>query len=120
MEHHVYPSEFALLLVWLTAPAQAAMLLVLSVWNINRGGFGRAFRFRSVVVLIAAYLLAAVLTAPIWLMLPHVMLPPQVLPDTWPSLPPLAFAPAWISCFAVGLGTWFVMRTWLSVSLPNQ
>ena len=119
MEHHVYPSEFALLLVWLTAPAQGVMLLVLSVCNIIRGAFGRAFRFRSVLFLIAAYLLAAALTVPIWLMLPHAMLPRQVLPDSWPSLPPLAFAPAWISCFAVGLGTWFVMRTWVSVSLPN-
>ena len=91
------------------------MLLVLVSWTVVRGVLASAFRFRSVLVLIVAYFLALALTVPVWLMLPHAMLPRQVLPDRWPSLPPLAFAPAWISCSAVGLGTWFVMRKWWSV-----
>jgi hypothetical protein len=119
MNHHIYPSELALLLVWLTAPAQVVMILALSLLSGIRRTFGKPFRFRSVLVLIVAYMSALALTLPIWLLLPHAMLPRSVLPDSWPSLPPLAFAPAWISCSTVGFGVWFVMRRWLHVSLPN-
>jgi hypothetical protein len=89
------------------------MLLVLSLLGGIRGTFGRPFRFRSVSLLIAAYMSALALTLPVWLLLPRAMLPPSVLPDSWPSLPPLAFAPAWIACFTAGFGAWFVMRRWL-------
>lgn len=119
MDHHIYPSELAMLLVWLTAPAQVVMLLVLSLLGGIRGTFARPFRFRSLLLLVAAYMGVLALTLPVWLLLPHAMLPPSVLPDSWPSLPPLAFAPAWIACSTVGLGSWFVMRRWLHVSLPN-
>jgi len=119
MEHQIFPWELAYLLAWLTAPAQAVMLVVLSLMGSSRGAFSRPFRFRSVAVLIAAYIAALVLAVPVWLLLPLALLPPSVLPDSWPSLPPLGFAPAWIGCFTVGLGAWFVMRRWLRVSLPN-
>lgn len=115
MDHYIYPSEFALLLVWLTAPPQVVMLIVLSVLGFIRGAFASVFRLRSVVILIAAYLLALVLTVPVWLVLPYELLPPEVLPDGWPSLPPLSFAPAWMACSVVGSGTWVVLRKWLCI-----
>jgi len=113
MDHQIYPSEAAILLMWLTAPAHVVMLVVLSVLGGIRGTFAGPFRFRFVLALIAAYLTALVLTVPVWLLLPLAMLPPSVLPESWPSLPPLAFAPAWIACCAVGLCAWFVLRRWL-------
>jgi hypothetical protein len=119
MDHYIYRSEFTLLLVWLTAPAQFVMLLVLSLLGGIRGTFARPFRSRFVLVLIAAYMCALALTVPVWLLLPRTMVPPSVLPDSWPSLPPLAFAPAWISCSTAGLGAWFIIGRWLHVSLPN-
>ena len=87
--NQIHPSEFAILLMWLTA--------------------ARPFRFRFVLALIAAYLTALVLAVPGWLLLPLAMLPGSVLPESWPSLPPLVFAPTWIACSAVGLSTWFVL-----------
>jgi hypothetical protein len=113
MNYQIDPAELALLLVWLTAPAQLMMLLVLSLSSGIRRTFGKPSRFRSVLVLMVAYMSALVLTLPIWLLLPHAMLPPSVPPESWPSLPPFAFAPAWISCSTAGLGAWFVMRRWL-------
>jgi hypothetical protein len=95
------------------------MLVVLSLLGSSRGAFSRPFRFRSVLVLIAAYITALVLAVPVWPLLPLALLPPSVLPDRWPSLPPLGFAPAWIACSTVGLGAWFVMRRWLRGSFPN-
>ena len=118
MDHHIYPSEFTFLLVWLTAPQQIVMLVVLSL-GLDRGAFARSFRFRSLLALIIAYITALVLAVPVWLLLPPALLPSDVLPDGWPSLPPLGFTPAWIACFAVGFAAWFVIRRWLRVSLPN-
>jgi len=115
MDHYIYPSELALLLVWLTAPAEVAMLVILWFLGTIRGAFARPFRPRFVLVLIVAYASALVLAVPIWLLLPHALLPASVLPDKWPSLPPLAFAPAWIACSAAGLAAWVIM--WMS--LPN-
>jgi hypothetical protein len=46
MDERVFPSEVALLLVWLTAPAQIAMLIVLTVLGKFRGVFARPYRFR--------------------------------------------------------------------------
>lgn len=115
MEHQIYPWESAVLLAWLTAPAQVVMLVVLSLLGSIRGAFSRPFRFRFVLMLIVGYIAALVLAVPVWLLLPLALLPPSVLPDSWPSLPPLGFAPAWIACSTVGLSAWFVMRRWLSV-----
>lgn len=109
----IYIWELPLLLAYLTAPAQVLMLAVLSLLGSNAGAFAGPFRFRSVLVLIAAYIAALVLTVPAWLLLPEGLLPPSVLPDRWPSLPPLGFTPAWIACTTVGLTVWFVMRRWL-------
>ena len=119
MDEQIFPRELVLLLVWLTAPAQIVMLVVLSLWGTVRGAFARLFRFRFVLALSAAYVSALVLAMALWLLLPLALLPPSVLPETWPSLPPLAFAPAWAACFAVGLVAWFIMRRWLRDSLPN-
>lgn len=113
MDHHIYPSEMTFLLMWVTAPAQAVMLLVLALFGSGRGAFASPFRFRSVLVLSAAYIAALVLAVPVWLMLPAGLLPSSVLPDRWPALPPLGFAPGWIACSAAGLGAWFVMCRWL-------
>jgi len=118
VDHQIFPWELALLLVWLTAPAQIVMVVVLSLLGIVRGVFVRPFRFRSVLTLIAAYASALVLAMPVWLLLPSALLPPSALPNTWPGLPPLAFTPAWIACLAVGLVTWFIMRRWCR-SPPN-
>ena len=106
MEHRIFPWELALLLTWLTAPAQVVMVGVLSSLLIIRGGLARTFRLRSVLVLVAAYAFALVLTVPLWLLLPPSLLPVFVLPEKWPSLPP-AFAPAWISCVVVGVAAAF-------------
>lgn len=101
MDHRIFPWELVFLLTWLTAPAQVVMVVVLSSLLFIRGGFARIFRLRSVLVLVAAYTFALALTVPLWVLLPLSLLPASTLPDTWPSLPPLAFAPAWISCFVV-------------------
>lgn len=119
MDHHIYPSELALLLIWLTAPQQIMMLLVLSLLGSYRGAFASPLCFRSVLVLIAAYMAALVLAVPAWLLLPTNLLPSSALPDKWPSLPPLGFTPAWIACSVVGLGAWFVMLRFVHVTFPK-
>jgi len=119
MDHKIFPWELALLLTWLTAPAQSVMVAVLSALISIRGAFARPFRLRSVLVLVAAYTFALALTVPLWVLLPQFLLPASTLPDRWPSLPPLAFAPAWISCFVVGVAAWFVLRVWLGTSPLN-
>jgi hypothetical protein len=119
MDHHIYPSELAILLIWLTAPQQIMMLLALSLWGFYRGVFARPLCFRSVLVLIAAYMAALVLAVPVWLLLPTSLLPSSVLPDKWPSFPPLGFTPAWIACSVGGLGAWFVMGRFVHVTFPK-
>jgi len=120
MDHRIFPCELVFLLTWLTAPAQIVMVVVLSSLLFIRGGFARTLRLRSVLVLVVVYMFALALTVPLWVLLPPTLLPASTLPDTWPSLPPLAFAPAWISCFVVGAAAWFVLRVWLDTSPLNQ
>ena len=120
MDERIFPSELALLLVWLTAPAEIAMVMVLTVLSTLRGAFARPYRFRSVLALSAAYIAALIIAVPVWLLLPHALLPQSVLPARWPSLPPLGFMPGWIACFAAGGGAWLVICRRPRGSLPNS
>jgi len=70
LDHKIFPWELALLLTWLTAPAQSVMVAVLSALISIRGAFARPFRLRSVLVLAAAYTFALALTVPLWVLLP--------------------------------------------------
>lgn len=109
-EHYLLPGELPMLVVWIAAPVQLLTLVLMVMWFKARGVFASSARSRAVVALLATYLVSGLLVVPLWSIFPIWLLPKDMLPDRWPSLPPLVFTPALVACLLVGpvLSLWVV------------
>jgi len=106
-EDFILPHEFLLLMLWLCAPAVAIALAVLSWFFARHGLFRRGSSWRAVVGLLATTIGTLVLSVPVWLVTPNVLLPDDILG----SLVPPFFLPSFVAALSVAaLSYWWAMR----------
>jgi hypothetical protein len=96
----VKPLELVGLMVWLCAPALVVTVMVELSFLAHRGLLKVLGWWRVALSLLGTCVAVGALSVPIWLLLPHALIPRSVIPDGTSIVPPL-FLPAFLAALAV-------------------
>ena len=108
--HHIFLHEFAILMLWLCAPAMIVTVVTQLWWFRRMQVLQKGQVVRAALALAGTILLTPIVSVALWKITPSALLPRRVLPEGGVPIPPV-FLPAIVSCAVLAsLVSWWVVR----------
>ena len=108
--HHILLYEFAILMLWLCAPALIVAVVTQLWWFRRMKVLQKGQVVPVAIALVGTILLTPIVSVALWKITPYALLPKRVLPEGGVPIPPV-FLPAIVSCAVLAsLFSWWVVR----------